>query len=83
MSVRRGLMVLVIAGVAAALAAPAATAKTKVVVAGGPPPKPSVAAKALHALPARRGEPTLKPMARRNINTLEKAAPAGPYHFRR
>ena len=43
MSVRRGLTVLVIAGVAAALAAPAATAKTKVVVAGGPPPKASQA----------------------------------------
>jgi plastocyanin len=43
MSVRRGLSVLVIAGVAAALAAPAASAKTKVVVAGGPPPKASQA----------------------------------------
>jgi len=43
MSVRRGLTVLVIAGVAAALAAPTATAKTKVVVAGGPPPKASQA----------------------------------------
>ena len=45
MSVRRGLMVLVIAGVAAALAAPAASAKTKVVVAGGPPPQASQAGK--------------------------------------
>jgi plastocyanin len=39
MSVRRGLLVLVIGAVAAACAAPAASAKTKVVVAGGPPPK--------------------------------------------
>jgi plastocyanin len=38
MSVRRCLVVLVIATLAAACAAPAASAKTKVVVAGGPPP---------------------------------------------
>jgi plastocyanin len=43
MSVRRGLSVLVVATVAAALAAPGASAKTKVVVAGGPPPKASQA----------------------------------------
>src|SRR5918994_324632 len=45
MSVRRGLTVLVIAGVAAAVAAPAASAKTKTVIAGGPPPKASQAGK--------------------------------------
>src|SRR3954453_10126694 len=43
MSLRRCLVALVIATVAAACAAPAATARTKVVYTGGPPPKASQA----------------------------------------